>query len=60
MKVLSASDRRPQDVADLRALVRAGLDVPAVLGLLQQIAAAGCARDQDLAAKLQGFLESGR
>jgi predicted nucleotidyltransferase len=58
MKVLSMSDRRPQDRVDAENLVRLckGLDLDAVRANLAAITARGFHRDQDLTAKLDALL----
>ena len=62
MKVLSASDRRLQDRADLQALIRrcdpAELDV--ARQALDAIAKAGCARGRDLRGDLEEHLRLAR
>jgi len=58
LKVLSMTDRRPQDAIDADGLlaVNPGLDLEAVRDLLGRIVARGFHRGQDLAAKLEGVL----
>jgi predicted nucleotidyltransferase len=60
MKVLSMSDRRPQDRADAMSLVLINqqLDLDAVRANLAAITARGFHRDQDLRAKLDALLAS--
>ncbi len=58
LKVLSMTEKRPQDRLDAEALVamNPGLDVGAVRALLAQIDARGFHRGQDLGAKLDALL----
>jgi predicted nucleotidyltransferase len=60
LKVLSMTEKRPQDRMDAEALVAAnpGLDVGAVRALLALIVARGFHRGQDLGAKLDALLPS--
>ena len=53
MKVLSATSKRPRDLGDLQAILRANptLDKVRVASLLQTIAVRGYSRGQDLAEK---------
>ena len=53
MKVLSATDRRPRDLGDITAVMRANpdLDQDVVVGLLKAIMSRGFARGQDLVEK---------
>jgi hypothetical protein len=61
LKVLSMTEKRPQDRIDAQALLAAnpGLDVGAVRALLALIVARGFDRGQDLGAKLDALLASG-
>jgi len=59
MKILSASDDRPQDRIDLGHLLDQGPDLDEVRELLHAITRAGCHREQDLLEKLDGFLQEG-
>jgi predicted nucleotidyltransferase len=60
LKVLSMTEKRPQDRMDAEALVAAnpGLDVGGVRALLALIVARGFHRGQDLGAKLDALLAS--
>jgi hypothetical protein len=62
MKVLSMSDRRPQDRMDAVSLllVNDGLDLDDVRQSLATMTARGFHRDQDLLAKLEALLASTR
>jgi len=62
LKVLSMTEKRPQDRLDAEALVamNPGLDVGAVRALLAQIVARGFHRGQDLGAKLDALLAARR
>ena len=51
LKVLSVTERRPQDLTDVRALLKAGVDHATVEGNLAEIQARGFHRKQDLLAK---------
>lgn len=53
MKVLSAGPDRVQDLLDLQALRAIGVDLEQVKAALRAITEAGCARGQDLEAKLE-------
>ena len=52
LKILSVTAERPQDEIDLRGLLARPADLQIVRHALDEIAAAGCAREQDLRAKL--------
>ncbi len=58
LKVLSMTERRPQDSLDARSLIamNRSLDLDAVRDLLAKIVARGFHRGQDLGAKLDGLL----
>jgi hypothetical protein len=58
LKVLSMTEKRPQDGLDAEALLamNPGLDVAAVRDLLARIVARGFHRGQDLGAKLDALL----
>ena len=60
MKVLSLTERRPQDKIDATNLVvlNDGLDLDAVRADLDEITARGFHREQDLRAKLEALLAS--
>jgi hypothetical protein len=62
MKVLSMTDKRPQDRTDVinLVLINTTLDVDAVRSNLRLITARGFHRDQDLLAKLESVLEAVR
>jgi Nucleotidyl transferase AbiEii toxin, Type IV TA system len=62
MKVLSATDARPQDRMDAISLIliNTGLDIHAVRELLARVVERGFHRGQDLGDKLDAFLESAR
>jgi len=55
LKVLSGSEKRPQDLADALALRAAGVDEQIVLENLRQIEARGFSRKQDLIAKYRAL-----
>lgn len=58
LKVLSMTERRPQDMMDARGILLAtpALDVARVRQRLELITSRGYHREQDLAAKLEGLL----
>lgn len=62
MKVLSMTDKRPQDRNDAinLVLINTALDVDAVWANLRLITARGFHRDQDLLAKFESVLEAAR
>ena len=53
MKTLSATEQRPRDLEDLRAILDAnpGYEEATVLDLLTKVASRGCARGQNLVEK---------
>jgi hypothetical protein len=55
LKVLSATERRPQDTKDAIELLRAGTDRAQVLDRLRTIEARGYNRKQDLTAKFEAL-----
>ncbi len=62
MKVLSMTDKRPQDRIDAVGLllVNDDLDLQAVRDNLREIARRGYDRDQDLSAKLDAVIDAAR